>query len=274
MRSHPVRAFGVVDQVGRKVVRLHHLPPAGWQGGERLRRPGLLARHVARGHGTFFDRPHRLAGHALEDEHETLLRRLRDGVYLLAVLAHGDELRRGGQIVIPQIVMDRLEMPQALAGARVEREQAVAEEIRADAVRAVVVVGRRRNREIGDAALRIERDLAPHIDAARVLPGILGPGVVAELARLRNGVEGPHELAGDDVVGAHVTGSREIRLARRAAEQDQVLEHASGRRRGDAPDRVRIAPESLAQIDDALLAERRESTCPCARRSPAACRRS
>ena len=49
-------------------------------GRKRLRRPRLLARHVALRHRALFDGPQRLAGDAIEHEQETLFGRLRDGV--------------------------------------------------------------------------------------------------------------------------------------------------------------------------------------------------
>ena len=71
---------------------------------------------------------------------------------VLPSLAHRDQLRRGGRVVVPEIVVHHLEVPQPLAGARIQRQQAVAEEIRADAIGAVVVVGGRDSGKIGDAA--------------------------------------------------------------------------------------------------------------------------
>ena len=65
--------------------------------GERLRRPGFLARHVGLRHRTLFDGPQRLAGHAVEYEQETLFGWLRDGVDVLAVMSHGEQLGRGGR---------------------------------------------------------------------------------------------------------------------------------------------------------------------------------
>ncbi len=169
-------------------------------GREGLRRPGFLARNVALRHRPLFDRPQRLAGHAIEHVEQSELRRLRDDVARLAVVPHGEQLRRGGQVVVPDVVVHGLEVPEALAGARVEREQRVAEEVGALAIAAEHVVGRRAEREVGDPAPLVDRDLAPRVHAAGPLPCALGPGVVAELARVRDRVEGPHQLAGDDVV--------------------------------------------------------------------------
>src|SRR5690606_25368982 len=99
-------------------------------------------------------------------------------------------------------------MPEALARARVERDETIAEQVRADAIRAVVVVGRRAERDVDDAALRVDRHLAPRVDAAGIPIRVLRPRVVAELAGLRNRVKRPGELARHDVVRADVAGRR------------------------------------------------------------------
>ena len=161
---------------------------------ERLRRPGLLAGHVALRHRTLLDRPERLAGHAVEHIQETGLARVRHGVDAAAVVAHGDELRRRHVVEIPEIVMHGLEMPEPFAGARVERQQAVGEEIRAVPIRAVEIVGRRSGRDVDDAALLVDRHRAPVVRAAGVLVGVLRPGLVAELAGHRDGVKLPDLL--------------------------------------------------------------------------------
>ena len=62
-----------------EVVGRHALPVERRRlGRERLRRRVPLARHVALRHRPLLDRPHRLAGHAIEHVEERLLGRLRD----------------------------------------------------------------------------------------------------------------------------------------------------------------------------------------------------
>jgi hypothetical protein len=56
--------------------------------------------------------------------------------------------------------MDHLEVPEALAAARIEREQAVAEQIRTVTIAAVEVVARRAGRYIDDAELGVDRGFA------------------------------------------------------------------------------------------------------------------
>ncbi len=91
-----------------------------------------------------------------------------------------------------------------------------------------------------------------------VLPGVLGPRLVALLAGMRHRVERPHQLAGDDVEGAQGAGRRQVAFAGSGAEQQQVLEDLARRARLDAADQRGIAPDALAQIDQAVGAERQD----------------
>ena len=165
-------------------------------------------------HRPLFDRPQRLTGHAVEHVEEARLAGVRDRVDAPPVVPDGDELRRRHVVQVPQVVMDRLKVPEPLARSRIEREQAVAEQIRSVAVGTVEVVRRRAGRQVHDAALFVDRHLAPVVRAAHVLVRILRPGLVAELTGSRHGVELPQPLAGDDVVGADVTGRRDPGFAR------------------------------------------------------------
>ena len=133
---------------------------------------------------------------------------MSDCVDAAAVVPDGHQLRRRDVVEIPQIVMDRLEMPQPLARARVEREQAIGEEVRAVPIGAVEVVRRRAGRDVDDAPVLVDRHLTPVVRAADVLVGVFRPRLVAELSGLRNGVKLPDELARDDVVGADIAGGR------------------------------------------------------------------
>ena len=180
-------------------------------------------------HRPLFDGPKRFAGDAIEHPDEALLADLRDYVDGLAVVANGQELGRGGIVVIPNVVVHHLEMPEAAAGAGIEGQQAIGEEVRAVAVGAIEIVFGAGGGRVQDAAFFVERKFAPDVGAADSLPGVLGPGVVAELARVRDGVKGPDDLAGAHVEGADVAGRRAVALVGGGAEDQQVFKDAAGR---------------------------------------------
>jgi hypothetical protein len=131
---------------------------------------------------------------------------LRHDVNGSAVLGDRDERRRRREVAIPEIVLHRLEVPDALARRGAQAEDRVGEEVVAVAVGAVEVIGRRARGRVQKAALLVERDARPGVGAATVLPRAFRPGVVAELARVRDGVECPLLRAGVDVERTDVAG--------------------------------------------------------------------
>ena len=102
---------------------------------------------------------------------------------LLAVPLDRDELGRGVVVVVPEIVVHHLEMPEPLAGSRVERERGNRRtgwrpaDPRRRSRRLASRSGSRRCRVLSST-----RDFSPGVDAADVLPGVLRPRLVAELA--------------------------------------------------------------------------------------------
>jgi len=103
--------------------------------------------------------------------------------------------------------VDHLEVPEALAGAGVESEEAITEKTDAGTVGTVEIIGWGAEGKVGDAALFIDGDFAPGVDAAEEFPGVFGEGFVAEFAGVGDGVELPGEFAGEDIVGAEVAGA-------------------------------------------------------------------
>src|SRR4030095_4049305 len=103
---------------------------------------------------------------SLEDEQKAGLARLRHDIDVAAVVPDRKQLRRGRQVVVPQVVMHGLEVPLPQAGLRVEREDTVRIEIRAVTVAAVEVVARGSGRDIDDASRFVYRQLAPVVHAA------------------------------------------------------------------------------------------------------------
>src|SRR5687768_14826858 len=85
---------------------------------ERLRRPRLFTGHVALRYRTLLYRPDRRTGDTIEDVEESGFAGHRDHVDALAVPLDGRQLRRGVAVEVPEIVVNHLEVPQPLAGAR------------------------------------------------------------------------------------------------------------------------------------------------------------
>src|SRR3954469_14341827 len=120
--------------------------------------------------------------------------------------------------------MHGLEVPEIFSSRSFHRHQAVAEQVRALMVAAIAVEGWRAEGQIGDAALLVDRQHVPDIDAGTLLPAVTVPTVVEFLTRPRNGMEGPGQLAGADVPGAHVPGRAFGRgFLRPAADDGEIL---------------------------------------------------
>jgi hypothetical protein len=95
----------------------------------RLRWRRKLAGNVGLRNRLLLDRPDRLARFAVEDEQESVLRCLGDDIDGAAVLTDRQQLRRLRQVVIPQVVMHELPMPDASAGACVKGHERIAKEV-------------------------------------------------------------------------------------------------------------------------------------------------
>src|SRR5690348_9351893 len=119
-----------------------------------------------------------------------------------------DQDRRGREIPVPDIVMHTLEMPYALAGLGIEGKQAVSEQVITHAVSAIEIEGSRAGRDVNDSTVPVESHSGPVVNGAGALPGILGPSLVAELARSRNRMKRPAQPTGTNLVGSDVAIGR------------------------------------------------------------------
>src|SRR5262245_52201823 len=133
---------------------------------ERLRGRRILAGRVRLRHGTLLNGPKRLAGLTVKHEQETMFRRLRNDVDTLAVMTDGQKLRSSRQIIVPQIVMNQLIVPETLAGLGIQSNEAVCKEIVSLSVAAVKVVPSGAKWNENDSTLHIDRHFVPVVDAA------------------------------------------------------------------------------------------------------------
>ena len=217
----------------------------------------LLAGNGALRHLPFLHLEERLARLAMENEDESRLRHLRHRGNRLPVALHVDEHRRGGQVVVPDVVMDRLEVPAVRARAAVEGHHAVAVEVRPLAVAPVEVVGGRGQGKEDETALLVHAQERPRVRSSPVPPGVGLPGLVAGLARPGHGVEAPKHLARARVESPHVAARASgVAVAHQAARHDHVAAHRD--RRGQAVLRLgKAVGHARAQVHLARLAEAR-----------------
>src|SRR5262245_44029251 len=108
-------------------------------------------------------------------------------------------------------------MPFALARGGIQTEHRICEEIVAMPVRPVKIEGRGTRRCEDQSALFIHNQPGPIVRSADVLPGIFRPGLVSELARMRNRMEGPSLPARVRIEGANVTRRRRQTFAQQTA---------------------------------------------------------
>ena len=114
-------------------------------------------------------------------------------------MIHGQQNGRARQILVEQIVMHDLEMPEPLARRGVQREHAVREEIHPVPFAAVEIGLGCFRRHVNDPALFIERLPAPRHHARCGLISILRPRLVTHFAGARDEVENPPLCARPDI---------------------------------------------------------------------------
>src|ERR1019366_3538980 len=223
-----------------------------------------FAGRTALRHGFLFDRPHGFAVGPVEDKEEGGLVYLRKCLDLLAVHRDVEEHGRGRDVVVPKLVMNQLVIPDALAGLYVDTNDAVGEEIRAGALAAISIAAGRFDGDVNVAEFFIAGQRTPGAGIAGELPRfdsglrIFSPRLGFLLACLRNGVEGPEELAGSHVVPANVAwciqlgGQRDANFKRRAdnrdvANDDRRRSGADGSVQNDSA--VETFPEIHMRVD-------------------------
>ena len=233
-----------------------HPRDRGRPGREGLCGPGLFSGHVALRCRPLLDGPQRLSGHAVEHEKQSRLRRHRYNINHLALVPHCDQLRFGAQVQIPDIVMNDLEVPEPFAGACVQGNDAVTEQVLPRPPAAIVIVCRRAGGEVGDASFLVDRKIRPGVRSAVPLVRIGRPRLIAIFTRQRDRVECPCRLSSEHIIGAEPAGRVVVSLARRRTEDDQVLEYVSRALALNDADRLRVAAEPFSQIDISVFAKR------------------
>ncbi len=232
-----------------------------WPGGEGLRGRGALPGHIGLRHGQLLDRPHRISGSPVEDEGEGLLGQEGDRWDLASVHDQVRQDRCRRRIVVPDAVVDRLKVPHPFAGGGFEGNDALRKQVVAEPVAAVEVAGPEFDREVDVSQFGVRAERGPHRRVAGILPGSVLPGLVPVFAGLRDGVEGPDQLARDGVVAANVSRRHLGRAGSAPGGQRGPHHHdvANHHRRGAGADRrphqVQLPAQLEPQVHHPVFAE-------------------
>ena len=169
------------------------------------------------------DRVDRLAGLAVQHVDVAGLAQRRDALDRASVHHHVEQDGPRRQVPVPDVVVQRLEVPLQLAGLDVDAEHGVGEQVHAEPRRGVVVGRRVGGVDVDHAQLFVDRGGQPDPAAVTLLPA---PGVLRDLpARvagpLRHRVEHPAHLAGHGVHRGQ-QASRQQSFGERQADEQQA----------------------------------------------------
>src|SRR5690606_2026420 len=165
----------------------------------------------------------------------------------------------GGEVVIPEIVVDELLMPAVLARRSVESDDAVPVEVVSLAIRSVKVGRWRTGGNEHQATLSVHGKKAPGVRARTIFPTTGGPGIAARFSVAGNGVKGPDEFACAGVPPSNVAVGTcaGCALAVRTPGDDDVLVDCRWRGKDDAglAGIGETIGDSRLKIDFAVLSE-------------------
>src|ERR1051325_7602126 len=141
-------------------------------GGKWLRRPGLLATKVRLRNGFLLNRPKRRAGKPIEHEQQAVLGALGHGVDFFASVSHRQKHRGTWQVLVEQVVVYDLVMPQPLSRRGVQGDKTVREEIHPMPIAAVEIGFRRLGWNENNPTLFVERLTRPWHEASGGFVGL------------------------------------------------------------------------------------------------------
>src|SRR5439155_21241293 len=153
--------------------------------------------------------------------------------------------------------MHHLEVPDSFAGLCLECHQTLGKEVVSQALSPIIIIARRRERQIDVSQLLVAAHQRPDIRVAGILPGVVLPRFDSWLLALWHGMERPPLLAGahikaSDVARRHGFHAR-IVPDRRPNDNDVAADNGRGT---DAIQRaVNQTAQASRQIDAAMYAE-------------------
>ncbi len=258
---------GVLRQV---VVQLHaRLRERLGSYGKGLGGGGMLAGNVTGRHGLFDNGEQRLSSNSIEHEHEPGLVDDDDGGNGFAIAMNIDESGRRLGVVVPDIVVDHLEIPEQFSGGSLCGDDGRAKEVVAGPICSDAIVVRSSKRHVDDAPLLIDRHVTPDVDAGALLPAVATPGVVACFSRAWHRVERPYQLPGMYVPCARISGGAEpaarasLPFSGSCAGDDEIF--IDDWRRGQNVELVRARAHDFGgtKIDGSVVAESRVDLSGC-----------
>ena len=237
----------------------------------RLRRRSRLAGHVAGRRWPFLDGVNRHAADTIQNEQQAVLGADGDRRHGLVADARVEQQRWRLQVVVPNVVVNRLKVPEVAAGARISRDDRRAEQVVADAIAAVAIERRRAERHVQNAALDVDRHEAPDVDAGAPLRAVAAPSIGEALAGPRHAAKRPDELAAARIPGADVAGgAARWKLLYRAARDHEILVDERRRRHAVETRVAALQDVGRRELHDAGVAETRcERTRLCVERDQA-----
>ena len=109
------------------------------------------------------------------------------------------------------------------SGLRIQGEQGVGKQVVAYTIGAVEIEYRRSGWHIHNAAFVIQCHSGPIIGGAGFSPGIFRPRIVAEFARMRDGMKSPSQFSGANVEGSNISRRGRMSFGIAAAHDNQIF---------------------------------------------------
>src|SRR4030095_688506 len=211
-------------------------------------------------HRALFNGNRRLAALAVEDEQNSVGPHRREGLARPPAKRGVVEHQRRAEVMLPDVVMDDLEIPAHLSRFEFQRHDGIVEEVVAGPQLSAILRHRISGGKVYQSQISIDRWRRPNGTAA-VLPNvaILRPGFVTRLARAGNDVEAPEKLSSLCIVGDGTTMEEVVTERHDANDNPVAISWSSGHAlRGNllrvcrGPDEL---PGFLADGHDVRIAE-------------------